>query len=299
MNIVMACPYKLGDALLTFPILVALRAKYTNVHITFVGSSAVLPLAQEWHIAEEVREFDKHWSKLFSDDIVHRSKLRKMLQQTDLVLGWPTLSAMMLRQNLLEAGARNVIILKPPDEGSTHVVVHIAELAGVQPVQPEKIDLPYTGPAVAHRSKAPVALHPGCMEYRRWPARSFSALIDGLVRLQYPVLLLGGPNEGELLTTVQQHLSTTPGKGMFTVLNNAPLSEVAQFLKQCGCFVGHDTGTSHLAGLLGIPTLVLFGPSNPAIWRPVGPNVKVIQKEPLSALSVDSVLEQVQHAYRS
>ena len=41
MNIVMVCPYKLGDALLTFPILVALRAKYTNVHITFVGSSAL------------------------------------------------------------------------------------------------------------------------------------------------------------------------------------------------------------------------------------------------------------------
>ncbi|MHB8599042.1 MAG: glycosyltransferase family 9 protein [Ktedonobacteraceae bacterium] len=299
MNIVMACPYKLGDALLTFPILVALRAKYTNVHITFVGSSAVLPLAQAWHIAEEVREFDKHWSKLFADDIVHRSKLRKLLQQTDLVLGWPTMSAMMLRQNLLEAGARNAIILRPPDEGSMHVVVHIAELAGVQPVRPENIVLPDTGPAGFHTYKAPVALHPGCMEYRRWPAASFSALIDALLRLQYPVLLLGGPNEAELLKTVQQHLPTAPGKGMLTVLNNAPLLEVARQLKQCGCFVGHDTGTSHLAGLLGIPTLVLFGPSNPAIWRPVGPAVKVIQQEPLAALSVDTVLEYVRQEYQS
>src|SRR5579872_6134286 len=142
MNIVMVCPYKLGDALLTFPILVALRAKYMNVRITFVGSPAVLPLAQEWHIAEEVREFDKHWSKLFSDDVVHRSKLRNVLQQTDLALGWPTTSAMMVRQNLLEAGARKAIILKPPDDPSTHVVEHIAELAGVPPVQPESIVLP-------------------------------------------------------------------------------------------------------------------------------------------------------------
>ena len=298
MNIVMVCPYKLGDALLTFPILVALRAKYTNVHITFVGSPAILPLAQEWHIAEEVREFDKHWGKLFSDDVVHRSKLRPLLQQTDLVLGWPTLPAMMLQQNLLEAGARNVIILKPPDEGSTHVMVHIAELAGVQPVQPEQVVLPYTGPAVVHMYKAPVALHPGCMEYRRWPASSFSALIDALLRLRYPVLLLGGPTEAELLKTVQQHLSTAPGKGMLTVLNNAPLLELARQLKQSGCFVGHDTGTSHLAGMLGIPTLVLFGPSNPAIWRPVGPYVQVIKKEPLSDLSVDTVLEHIQHAYQ-
>lgn len=218
MNIIMACPYKLGDALLTFPILVALRAKYTNVHITFVGSSAVLPLAQAWHIAEEVREFDKHWSKLFSDDAVHRSKLRKLLQQTDLALGWPTLSAMMLRQNLLEAGARNVIILKPPDEGNTHVVEHIAKLAGVQPVRPENIVLPNTGPTGFHTYKAPVALHPGCMEYRRWPAASFSALIDALMRLRYPVLLLGGPTEGELLKKVQQQLTISPEKGMLQCL---------------------------------------------------------------------------------
>ncbi|HLX40097.1 MAG TPA: glycosyltransferase family 9 protein [Ktedonobacteraceae bacterium] len=299
MKIIMVCPYKLGDALLTFPILVALRAKYTNVHITFVSNPAVLPLAQEWHIADEVREFDKHWSKLFSDNVVHRSKLRPLLQQTDLVLGWPTLSAMMLRQNLLEAGARNVIILKPPDEGSTHVAVHIAELAGVPPVQPENIALPYTGHAGFNPGKAPVALHPGCMEYRRWPASSFSALIDALLRLQYPVLLLGGPNEGELLKTVQQHVTIAPGKGMFTVLNNAPLLELSRQLKQSSCFVGHDTGTSHLAGMLGISTLVLFGPSNPAIWRPVGPAVTVIQQEPLSALSVNAVLEHVRHAYSS
>ncbi len=302
MNIIMACPYKLGDALLTFPILVALRAKYTHAHITFVGIPAVLPLAQEWHIAEEVREFDKHWGKLFADDVVHRSKLRTLLQQTDLVLGWPTLPAMMLRQNLLEAGARNVIILKPPDEGgkgSTHVVEHIAELAGVQPVRPENIVLPDTGPFRTYMYKAPVALHPGCMEYRRWPAASFSALIDALFRLRYPVLLLGGPTEAELLKTVQQQLTIPPEKGLLTVLDNAPLLELAQQLKQCGCFVGHDTGTSHLAGLLGIPTLVLFGPSNPAIWRPVGPAVKVIQQEPLADLSVDTVLEYIQHAYQS
>lgn len=83
------------------------------------------------------------------------------------------------------------------------------------------------------------------------------------------------------------------------MLDNAPLLELARQLKQCGCFVGHDTGTSHLAGLLGILTLVLFGPSNPAIWRPVGPAVKVIQQEPLADLSVDTVLEYIRHAYQS
>jgi len=157
--------------------------------------------------------------------------------------------------------------------------------------------LPYTGPAEFHMYNAPVALHPGCMEYRRWPAASYSALIDALLRLRKPVLLLGGPIEAELLKTIQAQLTTSTGRGLLTVLNNVPLLELVRQLKQCGCFVGHDTGTSHLAGLLGIPTLVLFGPSNPALWRPVGPYVKVIQKEPLSELAVDTVLEEIKHVY--
>ncbi len=299
MKIVMICPFKLGDALLTFPILVALRVKYSDVHITFVGNPAVLPLAQAWSIAEEVREFDKHWDRLFSDDIIHRSKVRNVLQQTDLALGWPTTFASMVRQNLLNAGARRVIILEPPEGEKTHVVEHLAVSVGVPPVRPENIILSNTGLTGAYLDNPPIALHPGCAEYRRWPATSFSTLIDSLVRSGHSILLLGGPTEVELLKTIQRNLSTSPGEGLLTVLNDAPLLEVARCLKQCGCFVGHDTGTSHLAGLLRIPTLVLFGPSSPALWRPLGPTVEVIQKEPLSQLPVAIVLEHILHAYNS
>jgi len=299
MNIVMTCPFKLGDALLTFPILEALRARHTNVHITFVGNPAVLPLAQAWHIAEEVHEFDKHWRKLFSENIVRRSHRRNLLQQTDLALGWPTNAGSMAKQNLLNAGAKKVIIFEPPDDAKTHVVEHLAKLVGEQPIKPESIVLPNTGSSGFHLYNPPIALHPGCAEYRRWPASSFSALIDSLLSLRHTILLLGGPTEAELLKTVQQHLSTSPEKELLTVLNNAPFLEVAQHLKQCGCFVGHDTGTSHLAGLLGIPTLVLFGPSNPFLWRPLGPTVEVIQQEPLAQLSVDIVLEHIRRAYNS
>src|SRR5579863_4684970 len=247
MNIVMICPFKLGDALLAFPILEALRVKYSNVHITFVGNPPILPLAQAWSIAEEVREFDKHWDRLFSDDIIHRSKLRNLLRQTDLALGWPTTSASMVKQNLFNAGARNIIILEPPEGENTHVVEHIAVLAGVPPVRPENIVLSNTGPCGAYLDNPPIALHPGCAEYRRWPATSFSTLIDSLVCSGHAVLLLGGPTEVELLKTIQRNLSILPGEGLLTILNNAPLLEVARCLKQCGCFVGHDTGTSHLA----------------------------------------------------
>ncbi|MGH7144707.1 MAG: glycosyltransferase family 9 protein [Planctomycetota bacterium] len=42
-----------------------------------------------------------------------------------------------------------------------------------------------------------------------------------------------------------------------------------------GEFWGHDSGPSHLAGMMGLPTHVFFGPTNPEVWRPLGPRVTV------------------------
>jgi heptosyltransferase III len=185
---------------------------------------------------------------------------------------------------------------------SMHVVEAMAKAVGVAPVKPECIVLPNTGPEEFCPYYPPIALHPGSSSSGlalRWPTASFAALIDRLLQLHYPVLLLIGPAEPDLLKYLRQHLSTPPPPGMFTALKNAPVPELTRRLKQCGCFVGHDTGTSHLAGLLGIPTLALFGLSNPVIFRPLGPTVKVIEKEPLSQLPVEQVLETVLGMYNS
>ena len=41
-------------------------------------------------------------------------------------------------------------------------------------------------------------------------------------------------------------------------------------------FVGNDSGTTHLAAMLGAPTVALFGPTDPAVWAPTGPRVRVL-----------------------
>ena len=56
-----------------------------------------------------------------------------------------------------------------------------------------------------------------------------------------------------------------------------------------GVFVGNDSGPGHLAGILGLPTVSLFGPTAPSRWKPLGPRVTVIRKQPLEALGVDDV----------
>ncbi len=52
----------------------------------------------------------------------------------------------------------------------------------------------------------------------------------------------------------------------------------AKLLKGAKGYIGNDSGFSHLSGYLGTPTIVLFGPTNPKIWKPLGKRVKVLYK---------------------
>lgn len=294
MNIVAIRPAPLGDSLLVFPILAALRAKYNNPRITFLGAPAVLPLAKAWGIADEVIvPADVQWRELVSLAGIRSPALRDLLVQADLVICWLDDSDGWVKNALLAIGVKNYIIAPEREalNSSKHIVEQLAE----------PLDLPALGTGfVAPPGKgkrfcsynAPIAIHPGSSdEGRRWPAASFAAAINQLFRLQQPVLLLAGPSEAEVQKEVQRRLSRPSQARLLTILQNASLLEVVQRLQECKSFLGNDSGISHLAGMLGIPTLVLFGWSNPLTKHPVGPFVETLQAQPMKRLKVDKVLK--------
>lgn len=97
-------------------------------------------------------------------------------------------------------------------------------------------------------------------------------------------LILEGPVDQEPVARLLSHLSITP-----TVLRGLSLSLLAGVFSRVELFVGHDSGTTHLSALLGIPTVALFGPTNPARWAPRGPHVTIVQGEPCHCLSWDEM----------
>ncbi len=309
-NIVVIRPDAIGDSLVTFPILVSLREKYAPSHITFIGNPGAMPLAKAWGIADEVYSYDKQWTEVFSPLDIHLPGFGDLFQQTDLAISF-ALDTDLAKQHLLAAGVKEVITvpiffkeLIQISDVPLHVVEYFAKWIGVPVSKPERIVLPNTGSEAFNPFVPPIALHPGSgSAHRRWPVASFARLIVSLARQQYPVLLLAGPSEStllaKLLREVHQSIPKVSQSGMLTILDNAPLLTVAQHLKPCGCFVGHDTATSHLAGLLRIPTLALFGDTYPDRWRPLGPTVEIIQKIPLERLSVERVLDSVLRMYNS
>ena len=60
------------------------------------------------------------------------------------------------------------------------------------------------------------------------------------------------------------------------VLYHDDVREAAELACGTDVFVGYDAGMTHLAGLAGLETMAIFGPTDPRVWRPVGPACRVV-----------------------
>ncbi len=65
------------------------------------------------------------------------------------------------------------------------------------------------------------------------------------------------------------------------------LDDLADWLAGARLFVGNDSGITHLAAAVGTPTLVLFGPTDPAVWAPRG--ARVIRGQPIESITLEHV----------
>ena len=285
MNILIIRPGAIGDALLAFPMLHALRARYGAKHITFVSNSSVLPLAQAWRVADEVSDFQQtQWSELFSTTGIHNAGLRELLASTDMAICWLSDPDHLVEGNLRQADVKKIIIApgRPPEDSYMHVAEYLASTVKI-PAKQVRAWHP-TLPSITKTGKT-IAIHPGSgSERKNWPISSYAEVIKTLWQENCAVLLLAGPADEQKLAYLQKHL--TPPPGLYRTLLNAPLLEIAQELQQCRGYLGNDSGFTHLAAMLGVPTVAIFGPtSRTSNWEPLGKHVSIIQQPDLNSLT--------------
>jgi len=125
-----------------------------------------------------------------------------------------------------------------------------------------------------------VAILPGSGSAKKnWPIEKFVALGDA-VKSRRTVFILG-PAERILEDALRAagHL----------VIKDQALGAIAAITSMALAFVGNDSGVSHLAAATGSCGIVLFGPTDPHRWRPLG-RVAVLHREPVEAIEVADVL---------
>ncbi len=113
-----------------------------------------------------------------------------------------------------------------------------------------------------------ILIHPGSGSVaKNWPAARFAETIGSL---DAHVRMIVGEADELAARVVEAALGRTLAR-----LEHTALPELAARLAGCRAYLGNDSGVSHLAGLCGARTVVLFGPTPPAVWRPLGPHVHV------------------------
>jgi heptosyltransferase-1 len=102
---------------------------------------------------------------------------------------------------------------------------------------------------------------------KRWPPAFFAALGDRLAEgLQRPVILTAGPGEREQAEAIVGRMR----RGA-RIVEPPGLKALKDVLAGARLFVGADTGPTHIAAALGVPTLALLGPTGAARIAPHGP----------------------------
>ncbi|MBU6413521.1 MAG: glycosyltransferase family 9 protein [Planctomycetes bacterium] len=120
----------------------------------------------------------------------------------------------------------------------------------------------------------PVVMHIGAgSSEKRWPMpmwralhQQFTTLIPGKV-----IRIIAGEVEEDRLVASERAMFTAMGGTFLTGLD-----QLASELEHASGFIGGDSGPTHVAGAMGIPTLALFGPTNPDDWAPIGPQVHIL-----------------------
>jgi heptosyltransferase-3 len=102
--------------------------------------------------------------------------------------------------------------------------------------------------------------------YKAWSSPAWGELAQWLHGRGLRVLVVGGGDEAEIRYV--DSLMTGFPQGTVNLAGKIGLGALGYLLSRASLYVGTDTAVTHMAAALGIPTIALFGPSNPVKWGP-------------------------------
>ena len=301
-NILLFHQGALGDFILTWPIALALARIHPQSRLFYVthaqkGKLAEKALGVEWADAE------MGWHTLFGD--AAESLLEapgKLLAGAHSVVSFVSTGDDAWAQNvrrLAPSAELTTLAVSPPADFTGHVTDHLLAQLSHRPAAQEalaQVMRSVSSRGVTTRTAVPdgpVVIHPGSGARRKcWPVDRFLDLIARVRAAGREVRVVLG--EVELETWDRAEVAGISSSA--PVVRPNTYVELLDELTRAAVFVGNDTGPSHLAGIIGVPTVALFGASNATHWRPLGPNVRVVQASSIEGIEVARVEAEVRMA---
>lgn len=265
----------LGDTLLMAPVLRALARAHPGAAIDFAGNSEFGAVLAHWGLAARVFSSEDCQRSRWGSDGAGSPGER-----------WRRYRAILSDDPAFEALARptcQVACFDPRPRDAQPLPLQIARQVGLALLWPQDARCGTWRPEPG----GAVVLAPGSGGRAKcWPSVRWLELAAGLAAFGR-VAVVVGPVEVE-----RDDPRTWPWPVPVSFLVHEAVVVLGGDLARAQAFVGNDSGTTHLAAMTGLPTVALFGPSDPAVFAPNGPRVEVVRApgSDLAALPTGTVL---------
>ena len=295
----------IGDVVLTFPCIRALRENFPAARIAVAVREKARELIDDCAWADVTISIDQEKRGMIKQ-VLHQGRFFRKLRHShyDLCIDMRTgdrgailslLSGAPLRFGFFEENGncwRNKIfthlshIPYTPDQYVGDYLLSLLKTHGLGtdnsrpemevPIQREKEAEVLLTDGMLHPHEPFVAVQPFSLwKYKEWSPIKFAALIDWIQETYHlPIVLTGGASERERSTEITEICVHNP----LNLMGKTSIGTLTAVIKKARLFIGVDSVGIHMAGAAGTPSVILFGPSSPVSWAPRGPEHLVVQK---------------------
>lgn len=290
-NVVAIHPGALGDVLLAVPGIKKLASQFPRHTILLIAHASVSRLLAECHVIDEWVSMESQvCAGLFSGVGYESMELRSCLERCDAAVAWVDDVEGALAGVLRRCGVPKIWIQSPFSstlrerhqrdrfletigEGNTNGLEEDTLQIPPHLIEEGRICLENEG---ILKDRSLVLIHPGSgSAHKCLKPEKLSNIIEQLQNRKMSPVLLEGPADQGMVEDVLRLLRKKP-----PVLRRLDLSRLAGVFTHTAMYLGHDSGVTHLAALLGVRTVAIFGPTDPDRWAPHGHHVAILRGAP-------------------
>ena len=289
----------IGDAIMTLPAVASVRAAYPKSRISILAKPPVSEIYRLFSKVDEIIPYEKKYdTPLGVFQLAWRLRTRKF-------------DAAILLQNAIEAAiiafaagigvrsgfntdGRGFLLTHPVRRTNDILKVHqidyylemVKALGGADVERAMHLET-YISPVIARDVRAKylsaendaiIGIAPGAAygPAKRWLPERFAQAGDELGRLlNARVVVFGGKDDRETAEEVRRFAETD----MMNLAGITTLQETVYLLSQCRLVISNDSGLMHVAAALNVPTVAVFGSTNPHTTSPAGEKTAIVRKE--------------------
>ena len=286
-------PCCLGDLLMATPALRALKQRFPQAAIHVMTTEWCAPaLAGNPNVASTFRYPDRLTTTRYVV-LARRLKERRYdigisLDRSPLVNGVLRLAGIPIRAGINSSGRGIGLthrVTPNPDMHESELYLRVVATLGADSddatpeFHPSDVARARAQELITGSSAPRVVIHPGGavnpgarMLSKRWPAIMFGELASNLIQqYQANIFVIGSESDRD---AVQTTVDFTDGP-VANLSCHLSLDETGALCEHAALYIGNDSGMSHLAAAVGTPTITIFGPTDPSLYRPLGPQSHV------------------------